>query len=195
MRQTIENNRREAFIGLVALFLLLFGIGANSALNRSQEALEASERENTEQREVIERLQKSNVDQDKKIQKLREDLQAKKAEEARLAAAFVPAPIQSTPKTNYPVGCEHYRPLVEKYSWDVPSAMRVMGAESGCNPNAANHSDNHGVCMGSFGLFQISCHGGVIYDPAKNVAAAWDKYSASGWQPWTVCTKGIVLCI
>jgi hypothetical protein len=103
-----------------------------------------------------------------------------------------PKPAQVTP--TYPVGCERYRPLVEQYDWNVNTAMAVMAAESGCDPNAANWNDNHGVCTGSFGLFQISCHGGRIHDPAKNVAAAWGKYQARGWWPWGVCTNGRVNC-
>lgn len=96
-------------------------------------------------------------------------------------------------QTTYPVGCERYRPLVEKYDWDVRIAMAIMQAESSCNPNAANWNDNHGVCKGSFGLFQISCHGGAIYDPAANVQVAWQKYQARGWQPWGAFTNGSYL--
>lgn len=99
-------------------------------------------------------------------------------------------PARTTTVANVSQSCEQWRPLVEKYNWDVELAMAIMQAESGCNPNAANNADNHGVCMGSFGLFQISCHGGQIYDPAKNVAAAWGKYQNNGWLPWGAYTNG-----
>ena len=99
-----------------------------------------------------------------------------------------PAPV-ATPVQAYPTNCEAYRPIISKYGWNVEVAMNVMRVESGCNPNAANLNDNHGVCIGSFGLFQISCHGGQIYNPEQNIAAAWAKYQARGWQPWgsTTC--------
>lgn len=78
--------------------------------------------------------------------------------------------------------------------------MAVMEAEStskgiSCNPNAANRNDVHKdalgnvICIGSFGLFQISCHSGEVYDPAKNVSIAWEKYKARGWQPWGAYTN------
>lgn len=90
--------------------------------------------------------------------------------------------------------CESYRGLVSQYNWNVSVAMKVMQAESSCNASAHNTTDNHGVCMGSFGLFQISCHSGAVYDPAENVAIAYAKYQARGWQPWGVCTSGKVAC-
>jgi hypothetical protein len=91
--------------------------------------------------------------------------------------------------------CEQYRPLVAQYQWNVEVALAVMKAESGCNPNAANWNDSHAGCRGSFGLFQIACFDGQVYDPAKNVAIAFRKYQARKWQPWGVCTRGIVRCI
>lgn len=98
-------------------------------------------------------------------------------------------------------GCETYRPLVEKYNWDVRIAMAVMEQEStqngiSCNPNAANLNDVHRdvngnvVCVGSFGLFQIACFDGQVYDPEKNLAIAWRKYEERGWQPWGAYTSG-----
>lgn len=104
-----------------------------------------------------------------------------------------------------PTSCEAYRPLVMQYAWDVRVAMAIMRAESGCNPGAHNpeaHRDIYGnvICYGSFGLFQISCHGGQIYDPAQNVAAAWAKYTAkykdgsiAGWRPWGAFNSGAYL--
>lgn len=108
--------------------------------------------------------------------------------------AVVPEPRKAPATKPLSTNCEAYRHLVEKYNWNVNVAMKVMQAESSCNPEATNLKDNHGVCKGSFGLFQISCHGGKIYDPASNVAAAYAKYAARGWQPWGVCTSGKVSC-
>lgn len=114
-----------------------------------------------------------------------------------------PAP-RNEPKTavsNAPVGgCENYRSIVAQYDWDVRTAMAVMQQEStnpqtgvSCDPNIANWSDDHSTwagCMGSFGLFQINCSHGQVYDPAKNVAIAYSMYKARGWQPWTSYTSG-----
>lgn len=111
------------------------------------------------------------------------------------------APAPSKVPVAYSGDCEQWRPLVAKYSWDVDVAMSVMRAESGCNPNAANWGDAHETCMGSFGLFQIACMSGQIFDPAQNVAIAWAKYTAKNfdgsmrkWSPWGVCNRGIVNC-
>lgn len=68
--------------------------------------------------------------------------------------------------------------------------MAVMMAESTCNPSAANRTDRHNGCMGSFGLFQIACYDGEVFDPEQNVAIAWKKYQARGWQPWGAYTSG-----
>ena len=103
-----------------------------------------------------------------------------------------PAPIIET--VTFPTDCETYRPIIAKYSWNVDVAMNVMRVESGCNPNAQNLNDNHGVCIGSFGLFQISCHGGQIFNPEANIAAAWAKYQARGWQPWSFTTCKKIAC-
>lgn len=162
--------------------------------------IKSIQREVDDIEQQVKQRQQDNEQLKKENQELQKQLQAKaeqKAEQQRLAAieaerarkAPVVASMQATGG-----GCEQYRGLVSKYAWNVDVAMSVMRAESGCNPSAANTRDNHGVCMGSFGLFQISCHGGRIFDPAQNVAAAWGKYQARGWQPWGVCTSGKVSC-
>lgn len=128
------------------------------------------------------------------LQPQKKERPAKSEKKKQAKTQVKPAPARPAPAPTYAVGCEHYRKLVSQYSWNVEVAMAVMFAESGCNPAAANWADNHGVCMGSFGLFQISCHGGQIHDPASNVAAAWAKYESRRWQPWSVCTTGKVNC-
>lgn len=115
------------------------------------------------------------------------------------AAQIVAVQRQSAP-ASYAVGCENYRGLVQRYfGAQTNTAMAVMRAESGCNPQAVNweaHYDFQGrlICRGSFGLFQISCHDGALYNPEANVAAAARKFNASGWRPWGVCTSGKVSC-
>ncbi len=91
--------------------------------------------------------------------------------------------------TTYPVGCNIYKPLVEKYDWPVETAMLVMSEESGCNPNKVSNTDDHG-------LFQL--HGIRIYDPEQNIAYAYhNKYVTSrrgaprNFSAWyAVCTHG-----
>lgn len=65
-----------------------------------------------------------------------------------------------------------------------------MKAESGCNPYAANNKDNHRVCRGSFGLFQISCHDGKVFDPESNIRIAAQKRKTQGWRAWGVYKTG-----
>jgi hypothetical protein len=90
-----------------------------------------------------------------------------------------------------PVNCEEYRHLVEQYDWDVRTALAVMKAESGCNPDASNWTDSHAQCDGSFGLFQLACFWtDTPYNPASNVAKAYEIYSRSGWSPWGAYTNG-----
>lgn len=97
-------------------------------------------------------------------------------------------------------GCEQYRGLVSKYNWDIATAMAVMEAEStqdgiACNSRAANYADNHGSCMGSFGLFQLACfRTATPFDPAHNIAKAYKAYAAAGgWTPWGAYTNGSYL--
>ena len=86
--------------------------------------------------------------------------------------------------------------LVNNYDWPVATAMRVCMQESGGNPNNANWKDDHtswANCMGSFGLFQINCSHGQVYDGPANVAIAYAMWKGSGgtfWKYWpNTCTK------
>lgn len=80
--------------------------------------------------------------------------------------------------------------LVNNYNWDRTVAFNVCMAESGGNPNNANWSDPHPEmgCNGSFGLFQINCGHGQVFDGPANVAIAYQMYQASGWKPWGATT-------
>jgi len=123
-------------------------------------------------------------EQNKQIEELNKQISAKKAKEAAQAASKASVAV-SKPNVASNGGCEQYRPLVSQYGWNADVALSVMKAESGCNPNAISSTNDHG-------LFQL--HAQPVYDPAQNVAIAYQKYAARGWQPWTVCTKGIVSC-
>lgn len=82
--------------------------------------------------------------------------------------------------------------LVNDYNWDKSIAYAVCMAESGGNARAANLNDRHNGCIGSYGLMQIACihTGGAEYDPARNMAKAFEIYSRSSWLPWGAYTSG-----
>lgn len=154
------------------------------------------EQQNRELQDKDNQQIKLKQDYDKQIENLKQDyetkLQAKRAEKARLAA-LTPRETPVVGRGGSLSGCEAYRPLVSQYAWDTRIAMAIMRAESGCNPMAANLTDSHATCKGSFGLFQIACFDGQVYDPAQNVAIAYRKYKASGWRPWGAYTSGAYL--
>lgn len=85
--------------------------------------------------------------------------------------------------------------LVNNYNWPIATAYRVCIQESSNNPNNANWNDYHAWanCRGSFGLMQINCSHGQVYDGAKNMAIAYQMWSAAGgsfWQDWpNTCKK------
>jgi len=82
-----------------------------------------------------------------------------------------------------------YYELLSQYDWDVATMQRIMRAESGCNPTNHNWSDNHGSCLGSYGLLQIGCvHGySVEYlsSAANNIEAAYKIWLSQGYTAWT----------
>lgn len=116
-------------------------------------------------------------------EQLQKDLQAKRtkqAEDARLAAIAA---------SGVSGNCQSYRSLVAKYDWDVNTMMRIMNAESSCIPTKHNHADDHRVCLGSYGLFQVGCvHGYAIAyleSPENNIAAAYKIWKSQGYTAWT----------
>ncbi|MFA5937472.1 MAG: hypothetical protein WC822_06380 [Candidatus Paceibacterota bacterium] len=196
---------------LIAIVALVVAVPLSSVLAKRDGQLKM-ERSNSQQLQlkidsVEKQLEQKNLEEEKLKQeneKLKAEVQAKaelkrkqeiaKAEEAERARQASVAISAGGAQYSGGGNCEAYRGLVSQYGWNVNVAMAVMKAESGCNTQAHNTTDNHGVCMGSFGLFQISCHSGAVYDPAQNIAIAWQKYSSRGWQPWGVCTSGKVSC-
>lgn len=94
----------------------------------------------------------------------------------------VPAPVVKK------LGCE----LAYNYDWPQSIAYQICMKESGGNQNAANWGDNHmswAGCKGSFGLFQINCSHGQVFDPEQNVAIAYSMYKGWGnsFRAWTTC--------
>jgi hypothetical protein len=85
-----------------------------------------------------------------------------------------------------------YYYLLTQYDWNINIAYAIMLAESGGNPNAENWKDNHRVCSGSFGLFQLACFRGninTLKDPEINVKMAYELYKREGWRPWGAYTN------
>ncbi|HJQ07955.1 MAG TPA: hypothetical protein VJ836_00575 [Candidatus Saccharimonadales bacterium] len=94
------------------------------------------------------------------------------------------------PQVTQTTGCEKYRDIIDNYSWNADVAIAVCNAESSGNPNNQNFSDYHAFanCRGSFGLFQINCSHGQVYDATENIRIAAAMYDASGWKPWSFTT-------
>ena len=72
-------------------------------------------------------------------------------------------------------------------------------AESSGNKNAANMNDNHGSCIGSYGLFQIACFWFTYYgysskdyyDPIVGLKIAEKIVERQGgYNAWTTYVSG-----
>jgi hypothetical protein len=84
--------------------------------------------------------------------------------------------------------------LAYNYAWPKDIAYQICLKESGGNPNAANWKDNHmswAGCMGSFGLMQVNCSHGQLYDGVQNMKVAYSMYVGWGnsFRAWTTCAK------
>lgn len=114
-------------------------------------------------------------------------LEAQKAQEAaeNAAPAQPAAPRVAASSGN----CESYRSLVAQYDWNVNTMLRIMKAESGCNPVNHNYADAHSTCSGSYGLMQIGCIHGYsaahLESPQNNIAAAYSIFKSQGYTAWT----------
>lgn len=96
------------------------------------------------------------------------------------------------------IGCEAVRAEISKYpGWDIAIMTAVAQAENrACDP--LNHnlsaSENHGICIGSYGVLQVGC---VHYraseskdDLAINVAVAHRVWLEQGYRAWTKYRTG-----
>lgn len=93
--------------------------------------------------------------------------------------------------------------LVNNYDWDKKVAYAICMAESGGDTNAANYNDDHGKCVGSFGLMQLACFWTANpTDPYENMSEAYEIYSCGqkidnkcikSWKPWGAFTSGAYL--
>ena len=147
------------------------------SIERREAELNQIRLESEQLQQAKEELENKNKQLETEKQKLEKDLQAKRESLQKTTVRVASA------KAN----CEAYRPLLEKYPWNVSIAMLVMSKESGCRPNAVSATNDHG-------LFQL--HKQAIYDPAQNIAIAYAKYTggrvgANNWSAWyAVCTPG-----
>ena len=89
-------------------------------------------------------------------------------------------------------GCEAVRQELAKYGgWDVSVMFAVAQAENRtCDPAVHNLtlSENHGVCVGSYGALQVGCvhYAGQDRDSlAINVAIAHQVWQKQGYEAWT----------
>lgn len=87
--------------------------------------------------------------------------------------------------------------LAYNYDWPQKTAYAVCMAESSGGHRMYNGSDNHGKCIGSYGLFQIGCfwfpyYGYEIsYDAQVNVQIAYNIWKRQGgFVAWTTYTSG-----
>ena len=96
-------------------------------------------------------------------------------------------------------GCERFRPLVQKYDWDVNTMLAIMQAESSCNPNETGDKSltfqQNGRTYGySVSLLQVRILPGRehcdSHDPATNIACAYRIWKGQGYEAWTVYTNG-----
>lgn len=113
-----------------------------------------------------------------------------------------------------PMYCADFIP---RYNWNNSVAHNVMMQESG--NNARNLNDNAGTGDYSVGCFQINLLNGNLpakyniavrlgytgplerdalkewlWNPANNVAVAWELYKGSGWGPWSFTTCKKIAC-
>ena len=86
---------------------------------------------------------------------------------------------------------------ISKYDWSVQIAYAVAIEESRGGEKIVNWKDNHKVCIGSFGFFQLACLHGTkaeLLDGRTNVKLAHALWKREGWFPWSTCLSGIVKC-
>lgn len=186
-------------IGLF-LFVAQFKVEADNRAQELQQQIEAREEALQERHESFKELHNEKVETETRLkeqkaenealrkanEQLEEDLQAKKAREAALARKQAERQVT---QASYAVGCDNYRGLVSQYDWDTNTMMRIMAAESDCDPTNHNWADSHRTCKGSFGLLQVGCvHGygsDYLSNPANNVAVAYDIWQSSGYGAWS----------
>lgn len=171
--------------------------------NDAVQAAESAENERDEAKADADAARQREADERAERERLERELQAKRETQARIAAAQAKPPstspatgdqntigvLNTIPTQTSGVGCSLYEGLLGQYDWNVSTMLRIMNAETGCDPNNHNYGDNHGSCLGSYGLLQIGCvHGiapSVLADPAANINAAYNIWKSQGYGAWS----------
>jgi soluble lytic murein transglycosylase-like protein len=96
--------------------------------------------------------------------------------------AVSPSQTPTPAAVSYTSGCNTYRAVFEKYSWNVSIAMAICQAESGGNPYAKSDTNDEGIMQIHDGL---ALYGDEIYNPNFNISIAYKKYIDQGWEAWT----------
>lgn len=102
------------------------------------------------------------------------------------------------PKQAAVSGCELVRRELVKYpKWDIRIMMAIARAENrNCDPLKHNltNTENHGVCIGSYGVLQVACvhfrPGEDRNDTATVVKVAYRVWQSGGYKPWSTFTNG-----
>lgn len=124
-----------------------------------------------------------------------DDKIASSDEEVQTEAKVEAKPVEemATPRPSHPVGCENYRSLLERYHWNVDTMLKIMFAESRCNPAAIGDDyPIRGLHAPSCGLMQVRTLTGrpdcqSLQDPSTNIEWAYKIYQSQGYRAWTVC--------
>ena len=159
---------RFLLLVIVALLIAISSLGDTNAKQRTE-----IENQNKQNIELKTRLEK----QDKRIKQIENDFKKLKKS---VTSSQTPTIKQAV---NYPIGCEQYRYLFERYDWDVKIAMAISASESSCDPNAISPTND-------YGLMQLN--NVPILDPAKNIEYAYyHKYlTPQKWGHWTDFNNG-----
>lgn len=114
--------------------------------------------------------------------------------------ALTTDPAPTIPPETLKTNCELLLDEINKYSdWDAEVMLAIGKAESkhhSCSPTGHNltMSENHGVCIGSYGALQVGCvhysEGDDINDMKTNVKIAYDVWKGQGYNAWTTYTNG-----
>lgn len=107
-------------------------------------------------------------------------------------------PVRETPATVVETGCEVVKKEVSRYKgWDANLISAIAQAENRtCDPTRHNltNSENHGVCIGSYGVLQVGClhyNEGENRDDLKtNVAVAHRVWLKQGYKAWSCFNNG-----
>lgn len=93
--------------------------------------------------------------------------------------------------------CEQVKREIQKYEWDSTLIMAIAKAENRtCDPGNHNlsMSENHGVCVGSYGVLQVGClhykEGENYDDLSTNVKVAYRVWQQQGYNAWTQYRNG-----